>query len=179
MAIRKVRTDELTPGESDALREMVWGAFADDPEPFTEEDWEHGLGGVHFILEEGGTLVAHASVVERELHVGEERLRTGYVEAVASRKDVQGRGHGSTVMREVGRFIDREFPLGALDTGSQGFYERLGWKIWKGPTFVRTDSGLVRTAEDDGHVMVRLTPASPELDPSAPISCEWRTGDVW
>lgn len=161
------------------MREMVWAAFADDPEPFTEEDWEHGLGGVHFILEEEGALVAHGSVVERELHVGEHHLRTGYVEAVATKKDLQHRGYGSTIMREVGEYIDETFPLGALDTGVTAFYEQLGWAVWEGPTFVRTKSGLVRTAEDDGSVMVRLTPMSPELDLMAGISCEWRSGDVW
>ena len=179
MTVRLVRTEELIEAEVEALRKLAWGAFADDPEGFTEEDWQHGLGGMHFILEEGGALVAHASVVERELHAGEERLRTGYVEAVATRKDLQRRGYGSAVMRAVGEYIDERFPLGALDTGSQAFYERLGWVIWKGPTFVRTELGPVRTAEDDGNVMVRLTPTSTELDLSAPISCEWRTGDVW
>ncbi len=82
-------------------------------------------------------------------------------------------------MREVGEHIDRTFPLGALATGSLAFYERLGWVAWKGPTLVRTGSGLVRTEEEDGHVLVRLTPGSPELDLSAPISCDWRSGDVW
>jgi aminoglycoside 2'-N-acetyltransferase I len=177
--VRRVRTDQLSAREIDALREMIWEAFADDPEPFTEEDWEHGLGGVHFILEEDGMMVAHASVIERELHAGGHRLRTGYVEAVATRKDLQRRGHGSQVMGEVGEYIDEEFPLGALDTGVTAFYERLGWVVWKGPTFVRTESGLVRTAEDDGNVMIRLTSTSPELDLSAPISCDWRSGDVW
>lgn len=177
--MRRLKTDELTTDEVAALREMVWAAFADDPEPFTEEDWEHGLGGVHFILEEDGMIVFHASVGERELHAGEQRLPTGYVEAVATRKDLQRRGHGSVGMREVGEYIDETFPLGALDTGVNAFYERLGWVRWEGPTFVRTESGLVRTEEDDGNVMVRLTPRSPELDLSAPISCEWRSGDVW
>jgi aminoglycoside 2'-N-acetyltransferase I len=162
-----------------AIREVVWAAFADDPQSFTEEDWAHALGGVHFVLEENGMVVAHASVVERELHAGEHQLATGYVEAVATRKDLWGRGHGSMVMREVGEYIDETFPLGALDTGLNTFYERLGWVTWNGPTFVRTESGLVRTREDDGNVMVRLTPTSPKLDLSAPISCEWRSGDVW
>ena len=178
MTIRRVATDELGPDEVAAIREVVFAAF-DDPEPFTEEDWEHALGGVHFILDEDGMVVAHASVVERELHAGDHRLRTGYVEAVATRKDFQRRGHGSMVMRAVGEYIDQEFPLGALDTGVTAFYERLGWEEWKGPTFVRTESGLVRTAEDDGNVMMRLTPTSPELDLTVPISCDWRPGDVW
>ena len=177
--MRRVASDELSAEELGAIRETVWSAFADDPEAFTEEDWAHALGGVHFILEEGGTVAAHASVVERELHVGDHQLRTGYVEAVATRPEAQGRGLGSAVMRAVGEYIDGAFPLGALDTGVQAFYERIGWLTWKGPTFVRTDSGLVRTADDDGNVMVRLTPSSPQLDLSAPISCEWRAGDVW
>jgi aminoglycoside 2'-N-acetyltransferase I len=82
-------------------------------------------------------------------------------------------------MRQVDEHIDQTFELGALDTGSSAFYERQGWVVWKGRTFVRTDSGLIRTAEEDGQVLVRLTPTSPELDLSAPISCDWRPGDVW
>jgi aminoglycoside 2'-N-acetyltransferase I len=82
-------------------------------------------------------------------------------------------------MREVNEYIDETFQLGALGTGRVAFYERLGWVVWKGPTFVRTGSGLVRTAEEDGQVLVRLTPASPQLDLAAPISCDWRPGDVW
>lgn len=177
--LRTVGTDDLRPEELAAIRAMVWAAFADDPEPFTELDWEHALGGTHFILEEDERVLAHASVVKRELYASDHRLKTGYVEAVATRPDLQGRGHGSTVMQAVGEYIDGTFPLGALDTGSNGFYERLGWVTWRGPTFVRTESGLVPTELDDGNVMVRLTPTSPELDLSAPISCEWRSGDIW
>jgi aminoglycoside 2'-N-acetyltransferase I len=83
------------------------------------------------------------------------------------------------VMREVNRYIDGDFQLGALDTGRPSFYEQLGWVVWRGPTYVRTEAGLVRTEEDDGGVLIRLTPSSPELDLSAPISCDWRPGDVW
>ena len=60
-----------------------------------------------------------------------------------------------------------------------GFYEKLGWVAWQGRTSVRTDARLAGTAEEDGNVFVRLTPTSPVLDLSAPISCEWRPGDVW
>jgi len=174
-----VASDELSPDEVAAIREMLRAAFEGDPDgEFTDEDWEHATGGLHFILEEDGVIAAHASVVERELHTGGHSLATGYVEVMAVRPDLQRRGFGSTVMREVGEYIDRTFRLGALG-GDPPFYERLGWVVWKGPTFVRTESGLVPTPEEDGFVLVRLTPASPELDLSAPISCEWRPGDVW
>jgi aminoglycoside 2'-N-acetyltransferase I len=174
-----VASEELRPDEVAVLREMLRDAFGDDPEEaFRDEDWDHAVGGVHFILEEEGTVAAHASVVERELHTSGHRLATGYVEAVATRADLQRRGLGSAVMREVGEYIDRTFQLGALG-GEPAFYERLGWVVWKGSTSVRAESGDVRTPEEDGFVLVRLTPTSPELDLSSPISCDWRPGDVW
>ena len=52
-----------------ALRELLWAAFPPGDEGFTEEDWQHALGGSHFMLEQDGAIVAHASVVEREIHV--------------------------------------------------------------------------------------------------------------
>ncbi len=176
--VRKVASDRLTSEEVRVLRDLFRAAWSDDPEPFTDDDWEHAIGGVHFLLEDDSHLLAHASVVEREIHVGPHRLATGYVEAVATWPVHQRRGHGSALMRQVGAFVDRTFQLGALG-GTPAFYERLGWVVWRGPTFVRRDSELIRTAEDDGFVLVRLTPTSPELDPSAPISCDWRPGDVW
>jgi aminoglycoside 2'-N-acetyltransferase I len=179
MGVRAVPTEALTTAELAALRNLFDAAWTHDPGAFTEHDWDHAMGGVHFVVEGEGGIVAHASVVERALHAGSHRLRTGYVEAVATLPALQGRGLGSAVMREVNRHVDGSFPLGALDTGVPGFYERLGWHVWKGPTFVRTGTGLVRTAEDDGAVMVRLTPDSPDLELDVPISCEWRAGDVW
>jgi aminoglycoside 2'-N-acetyltransferase I len=90
------------------------------------------------MLEIDSQVVVHASVVERDLHVGDQAIRTGYVEAVATDPRYQGRGLGSQVMTEAGRYICERFPLGALSTGSPRFYEHLGWLRWTGPTFVRT-----------------------------------------
>jgi aminoglycoside 2'-N-acetyltransferase I len=177
--VRRYRSEELSSEHVAGLRELFGAAWRDDPEAFTDEDWEHAFGGVHFILEQGGVILAHASVVEREVHTNGHRLATGYVEAVATLPGHQRKGYGSAIMGEVNEYLDQTFQLGALGTGTLNFYQRLGWVVWQGPTFVRTEAGLLRTAEEDGQVMVRLTPASPELDLSAPISCDWRPGDVW
>jgi aminoglycoside 2'-N-acetyltransferase I len=176
--VRTLRSEELSPEDVAALRRLLEAAFGSGPERFTDDDWDHAWGGRHFLLEEGRSIIAHASVVPRELHVNDLHLSTGYVEAVAVSPSRQGQGHGTTVMRRVNRYVDRGFQLGGLG-GPPEYYERLGWVVWKGPTFVRTDSGLVRTPDDDGAVLVRLTPATPDLDLSAPISCDWRPGDVW
>jgi aminoglycoside 2'-N-acetyltransferase I len=177
--VQRIATDDLSPKIVRSLRELFGAVWGDGSEGFTDEDWDHAVGGVHFILQEGEVIVAHASVVDRQLHTSGHRLATGYVEAVATSPIRQGQGLGSSVMRKVTEYIDGTFSLGALATGRFAFYERLGWTRWTGPTYVRTETGLIRTPEEDGNVLVRLTPASPELDLSTPISCEWRPGDVW
>jgi aminoglycoside 2'-N-acetyltransferase I len=146
---------------------------------FDDDDWNHALGGVHFLREVDDLIVAHAAVVERELHVAGRPVRAGYVEAVATAPELQRVGHGTDVMREVNAYIDANFELGALGTGSQAFYERLGWKIWRGPSFVRTERGDQRTPDEDGYIMVLLTRSSPPIGLDEPISCDWRSGDVW
>ena len=178
--VRRLSTGELTTSEIATIRALLAAAFgSDEEEAFTDDDWEHALGGRHFVLEVDGEIAAHASVVERELHVGDRPVRTGYVEAVATAPSRQGAGLGSLLMREVGAYIREGFELGALGTGRQHFYERQGWRTWTGPSAVRTTDGLRPTPEDDGSIMVLATPTSPPLDLGAPITCEWRPGDVW
>ena len=82
-------------------------------------------------------------------------------------------------MRQVNAHIRSGYELGALGTGSHRFYERLGWQTWRGPSFVRTEDGAIRSEDDDGYILVLETPTSPPLDFDAPISCEWRPGDSW
>jgi aminoglycoside 2'-N-acetyltransferase I len=152
---------------------------SDEEERFTDDDWDHAVGGVHFVLGLNGAIIAHASVVERELHIEERPVRAGYVEAVATAPDRQGEGFGSLVMEDVTGYIRQRFELGALGTGRHRFYERLGWQRWTGPSSVRTPDGLRPTPDDDGFILVLRTPSSPPFDRAVPISCEWRPGDDW
>jgi aminoglycoside 2'-N-acetyltransferase I len=176
--VREVTTAELATDELAALRGLVFGAFGGR---FDEHDWDHMLGGVHLLAEEDDGVVAHGAVVARVLAAGGRELRTGYVEGVATRGDRRGLGLASLVMREAGRVIERDYELGALadGTGIPGFYQRLGWEIWQGPTFVAGPEGRVRTADEDGNVLVLRTSASAELEVTGPITCDWRPGDVW
>jgi aminoglycoside 2'-N-acetyltransferase I len=113
---------------------------------------------------------------------GGRALRTGYVEGVATREDRRGLGLATLVMAEVGRVISEGgYELGALSdgTGIPGFYQRLGWETWQGPTWAAGPDGPERTAEEDGSVLVLRTPATGELDLGGPLTCDWRAGDVW
>jgi len=177
--VRMVPTSHLAPAEVATLRALLWEAFASDEDPFDETDWEHALGGMHFLVELDGRIVGHAAVVERELVVGGRPLRTGYVEAVATAPPVQGRGLGSVLMERVTAYVRDGFELGGLGTGRHHFYERLGWETWRGPSSVLED-GLSRpTPDDDGFILLLRTPLSPPLDVTTPISCHARPGAAW
>ena len=177
--LRRMATGDLTPGEVAEIRSILDAAFGDDEERFTEADWDHAVGGIHVVLDVGGRIVAHGSVVERALEIDGRGVRTGYVEAVATAPGVQGRGHGTEVMRAIGDIIRAGFELGALGTGSHGFYERLGWETWDGPASVRTPDGERRTPDEEGYIMVLRTPTTPPFEPGSALSCDWRPGDVW
>jgi aminoglycoside 2'-N-acetyltransferase I len=176
--LRMCRTDELAPSDLEQMRALFDAAWPN--EAYTDHDWNNLTGGLHFVLELDGRLASHATVVERELWTGSHRLRTGYVEAVATWPELQRRGLATRAMRAANGHIEDAYELGGLDSGSQGFYERLGWERWRGPTSVRTADGDRSTPEEDGYVMILRTPRTPgDLDLDAAISCEWREGDVW
>jgi aminoglycoside 2'-N-acetyltransferase I len=176
--VRRAATAALGAEELAALRRLVFEAFGGR---FDEHDWDHTLGGVHVLAEEDGVVVAHGAVVGRTMVAGGRALRTGYVEGVATRGDRRGRGLATLVMAEAGRVVAEGHELGALADGTRipGFYQRLGWETWQGPTFVAGPEGPERTAEEDGSVLVLRTAATATLDLSGPITCDWRPGDVW
>ena len=178
--LRQLATEALTSAETATIRSIMTAAFGPGDNAFTEDDWRHALGGLHFVLDVDGMIVTHAAVVERLLHLGDRPpVRTGYVEAVATIPGQEGNGFGSQVMEAVNAHIRATYDLGALGTGRHHFYERLGWQTWRGPAHVRTSAGLHRTPDDEGYILVLRTPASPEYDLTEPISCEWRPGDAW
>jgi aminoglycoside 2'-N-acetyltransferase I len=84
-------------------------------------------------------------------------------------------------MTAVNDHIRARYELGALGTGRHAFYHRLGWETWQGHAFVRLPDGrgLERTPDEEGYILVLRTPTSPAFELTAPISCDWRPGDVW
>jgi aminoglycoside 2'-N-acetyltransferase I len=146
---------------------------------FSEEDWSHARGGAHFVIRDpGGAIVSHASVVPRTLEVSGREFATGYVEAVATRPELQRRGLATAVMRAAADFIRDRYELGALSSGSD-FYERRGWLRWRGATWYRVGDEVVRTADEDGGVFVLPVGSGDSLDLDGDIVADWRTGDVW
>lgn len=167
-------TGEMTPAELSAVRSLLDEAFDD----FTDDDWEHGLGGTHVLVVDGDDVIAHGSLVMRRLLLGGRSLRAGYVEGVAVRPDSRRAGHASTVMAAL-EVLAPAYDLLALSASDDGIalYQARGWQLWRGPTSVLSPTGIERTPEDDGSVYV--LPGSAPLDLDAELTCDWRPGDVW
>lgn len=132
---------------------------------------------VHLLARRDNVLVSHAAWVTRWLQVNEgELLQTAYVEAVATAPEYQRQGFGTAVMRQLMKYLD-DFEIAALSPSDSGFYERLGWELWRGPLAVRINDGLTFTPEEE--VMIYRLPRTPKLNLNVLITIEWRQGEVW
>ncbi|MDG4663111.1 GNAT family N-acetyltransferase [Mycobacterium sp. 236(2023)] len=180
MRARLVHTSDLDDETREDARRMVIEAFGGD---FSDDDWEHALGGMHALICQRGEVLGHAAVVQRRLYCGGVALRCGYVEGVAVAEEHRGQGLGGVLMDAVEQVVRGGYHLGALGSSDLGepLYTLRGWIRWIGPTSVLSPDGLTPTPDDDGGVYVLPAdlPESFTLDTEAPIACDWRAGDVW
>ena len=177
MWVEVTDSDQLGPETRAELRTLWNRAFGDR---FTDDDADHAYGGVHVLVRAGDRLVGHASAVPRRIRFGDGPWRTiGYVEAVATDPQRQGEGVGRRTMSALHAEIAKRWPVAMLSTGrATGFYERLGWERWRGPSYTRTENGVVADGEHGGLMVLRTAP-EPALDLSAAVTCEDRAGDAW
>jgi aminoglycoside 2'-N-acetyltransferase I len=169
-------TASLRAGELRAIRALLDAAFGGD---FSDDDWEHALGGLHAVVWEGDAPIAHGAVVMRRLLHAGRALRTGYVEAVAVRADRRRRGHGNAIMEGLERVVRAAYELGALSASDPGaeLYAARGWRRWTGRAWVIAPDGLRRTEGDEGSIHV--LPVGVDLSPEVDLACDWRDGEVW
>ena len=164
-------TAQLSPDELAAARALCDASYSD----FNDEAWAHALGGMHALVAEDGAPVAHGALVLRRLLVDGQWRRCGYIEAVAVRPELRRRGLGGGVMAEL-EALAPAYDLLALCSSSAGrpLYESRGWSLWRGSTSALTPDGIVATPDEDS-IYVRAT----GIDLDAPITCDWREGDLW
>ncbi|HUO39309.1 MAG TPA: GNAT family N-acetyltransferase [Mycobacterium sp.] len=173
---RLIHTSDLDKETRERAHQLLIEAFEGT---FSEDDWEHALGGMHALVYHHGALIAHAAVVQRRLVHRGLPLRAGYVEGVAVREDWRGRGLGSALMDGAEQVIRGAYHIGAL-TPSETARELClgrGWLQWRGPTSVLAPTGLTRTPEYDRLVFV--LPVGADVDTGADLMCDWRSGNVW
>lgn len=169
---------ELTSGELNAAGRLVREAFGSD---FRDHDWSHAVGGTHVLIIRGDSVVAHGAVVERILAHDSVQFGTGYVEAVAVRREFQGMGLGGVIMDRIESIIDAHYQLGALNAieDAAPFYARRGWYEWRGGTCVSTATGVTATDAVGDRIFLRSVGSEAALKGRAPLICDWRVGDLW
>jgi aminoglycoside 2'-N-acetyltransferase I len=170
MQVRVRDRSSYSAVELDELR--AWLEEAYDDGPWRAEHWDEIGPGPHVVAEDDdGSLLAHACVAWVPVTVGEMTLAAGYLEDVATRADVRGRGYGTAVVAATQPLIRAEATIGFLATGSHAFYERLGWVIWRGPSSViEPDGSRTPTPEEDGFLMALRFPDTPDLSLELPIA---------
>lgn len=147
-----------------------------------EEVWqlETMSEGWHILGWQDGQLVTHGMWVTRWLQVGDgPLLQTAYVEGVVTELAYRNCGLATAVMQRIAHEI-KEYKLGGLSPFSVAYYKRLGWEKWRGSLFIRSETGLIHppTMEDECVMILRL-PQTPPLNLDAPLSAEWRPGELW
>jgi aminoglycoside 2'-N-acetyltransferase I len=170
------RTEEL---DADTRAEIIRLCVAAHQEPDFERLFSYiPSGGRHFMAYRGGELVSHAVVTTRWLHVGtEQRLRTAYVDAVATLPAYQRRGYGTGVLQLLATNLP-DYDMGCLQSDTPEFYERLGWELWRGPLAVRTEEATIPTPDQRGIMVLRLD-RTPALDLDGELTVESDGGRLW
>jgi len=172
--IIRVSDSELVSLTEVNLRALLADAFEGD---FSQEDWEHTNGGLRFLGYLGAELVAHGSVIRRNVRIDEEDLKIGYVEGLAVAPLYWRRGFGSKLMSEITSYCKTEFRISMLSTGEKDFYRKLGWLDFEGDSYVFRNGVEVRTADEDEGLM--YLPRSVGSLSLAKVVCEAREGDDW
>ena len=134
---------------------------------------------IHVVGTIEGTIVSHALWITRWLIPNDGgKLRTAYVETVATDPVRQRRGYASAIMRALVEQVT-DWELAALCTSDQGrpLYEKLGWETWRGPLYVRDSSGLTETPGET--VLIHRLRRTPRIDLAGSLSAEWRPGELW
>lgn len=174
LSIQVIKNEDLSENEYSEIVKLCTRAFREDYKPFLKvfPSATHVLGRYR------GLLVSHALWVTRWLQYASlPPFRTAYVEAVATDDSYRHRGFATLIMRRLAEEI-RDYDLGGLSASRHGFYARLGWQLWRGPLFIRTREGSIPTLNEHD-VMILFLPNTPAIDLDAPLSAEWREGELW
>ncbi|HSB89557.1 MAG TPA: GNAT family N-acetyltransferase [Anaerolineales bacterium] len=173
MTIAVAHSSGLTAEERTSIHRLCHRAYGEDLGSLfaAYADPTHVLGHL------GKELVSHAMWVTRWLQPDDgPLLRTAYVEMVATDPHHRNRGFATGVLRHLASRVG-DYDLAALSPGETTLYGRLGWILWRGPLFIRSDGGLIPSPDE--RIMILSLPKTPILHVDSPLSAEWRGGELW
>ena len=168
----RTRSCESVPPD---ILEMCNLAYGED----LRELWASFGPTLHITGMVGTDLVSHAMWVRHDLQPeGLDRLRTAYVEGVATLPDYRNRGYATRILQHLVDELPPEIELAALCPSGLELYRKSGWELWRGPLRVRMPGGEIEETSDE-QIMIHHLPTTPPLDLESPILADWRPGEVW
>ena len=175
--LHTAHTYELPPPLLDRIRAFLDTAFEDG---FSDDDWDHTLGGIHAYLTDRSGILAHGSVIQRRVIRAHRSYRIGYVEGVAVRADRRREGLGGRVMTALEGVIDGAYAFGALSSSDSGtrLYAAHGWQLWTGRVGAQGLGAVVPLPDEEGSVYLRGAAGRPPPSPARKLIFDWRDGDV-
>ena len=92
------------------------------------------------VVRDGRKIVGHAGICVRPIRWRGQLLQAGLIGGVCAREELRGQGIGTLVMQDVAEHMaELGLDFGVLWTGSQAFYERLGWRTMGGISMMRVE----------------------------------------
>lgn len=183
MDVCRIRIKDLVELDRGSALALHLRAFLDEafggPGSFSDCDWEHSLGGTHFVADDCGKIVGHVAVVDRAAWIDGLPTRVAYVEAMAVAVSYRRRGLASELMRRVEASLDTSARLGALSPSDEAhqLYLTRGWRPWRGALLVRSATAI--RASDPSETVLVWAPAGQEPQWNAALEIDEREGDVW
>jgi len=166
---------DLSAREFAEIIALTSQAFERDYTPYMESF----TSPTHILARLNRKLVCYVAIVTRWTQMGKgPLLKTAAIEGMATELSYRHRGFASQLMRRAVAEA-QDYDIAVLSTGRNGFYARLGWKIWEGPLYTRKGKELIAMPEEQGCVMVYALSKTPPLDMTATLSIEWRELEPW
>lgn len=157
------------------VRQLLVDSFEGE---FSEDDWQHSLGGVRLIGFMNEEIVAHGAVVPRAVRIDDVEEIIGYVEAIAVDPRFWRQGIGTALMEEITKICKSQYQFSMLSTGEKDFYRRSGWVDFKGESYVDLGEKVVRSEEEDEGLMYLGVGNYSNVSPFK-VVCKSRAGDAW
>jgi aminoglycoside 2'-N-acetyltransferase I len=177
VVVTVLTTEDLNAEQRSAIVEVCVAAHKNDEFRKLFTDYIPS-GGRHFLAHRGHELVSHAVVTTRRVQPeGQRVLKTAYVDAVSTLPRHQGRGCANAAMARLAAEIG-DYEIACLQTDLRGFYERLGWELWRGPLAGRGEHGLIPTPDQRGVMVLRLA-RTPPLDLDTQLTIERQPHRIW
>lgn len=166
-------TETLSPAMQAAIIDVCVAAHQE--EDFRQLFTYAPTGGTHWLATRNETLVSHAVVSTRRLLTDNGlRLKTAYIDAVATLPACQGQGIGSRLMRQLADSL-ASYDIACLETERTAFYTRLGWQVWRGPLAGRKGGELIPMPQQTGIMILPLARTPPlALDGTLTIEYDGR-----